>query len=260
MKEENQNSNQMDIFTKGFVKPVTLKEELEKIEKIEIEEETEETKEENINYEQNKEFVKESKTNDAKMAEKVNELIDELAIQDEKREKKEKKKKNKKNIILLIGIIIEIIIICFLAYIKFFKETYYAELNCKNQTDLDNYTMTMKNKYYFDKENKVAKYENNITYKFKTTEAYQEYKKNYISSDIKNYKGIKQSSKFNDKNNTYENSTIYIYSKLKSNKNVTVNEDIISAKIEGREEPITIYIDTYDNIISSNETTGFSCE
>ena len=252
-KKEEQVTNQMDIFTKGFVKPITLKEELDKIEKIEIEDE-------NDNYEQNKEFVVESKTNDAKMKEKVDNLIDELEIEDEKREKKENQKRKRKNLILTIGIIIEIIIIIFLAYIKFFKETYYKELTCTNETNVENYQMIMENKYYFDKEDKVAKHENNITYKFKTKDAYNEYKKNYISSDIKKYKGIKQTSKFDDKNNTYENKTIYTYSKLKKNKNVTVNEDNLSAKIEGRDEPITIYIDTYENILTSSETTGFTCK
>lgn len=252
-KKEEQVTNQMDIFTKGFVKPITLKEELDKIEKIEIEDE-------NDNYEQNKEFVVESKTNDAKMKEKVDNLIDELEIEDEKREKKENQKRKRKNLILTIGIIIEIIIIIFLAYIKFFKETYYKELTCTNETNVENYQMIMENKYYFDKEDKVAKHENNITYKFETKDAYNEYKKNYISSDIKKYKGIKQTSKFDDKNNTYENKTIYTYSKLKKNKNVTVNEDNLSAKIEGRDEPITIYIDTYENILTSSETTGFTCK
>ena len=252
-KKEEQVTNQMDIFTKGFVKPITLKEELDKIEKIEIEDE-------NDNYEQNKEFVVESKTNDAKMKEKVDNLIDELEIEDEKREKKENQKRKRKNLILTIGIIIEIIIIIFLAYIKFFKETYYKELTCTNETNVENYQMIMENKYYFDKEDKVAKHENNITYKFETKDAYNEYKKNYISSDIKKYKGIKQTSKFDDKNNTYENKTIYTYSKLKKNKNVTVNEDNLSAKIEGRDEPITIYIDTYENILISSETTGFTCK
>ncbi len=252
-KKEEQVTNQMDIFTKGFVKPITLKEELDKIEKIEIEDE-------NDNYEQNKEFVVESKTNDAKMKEKVDNLIDELEIEDEKREKKENQKRKRKNLILTIGIIIEIIIIIFLAYIKFFKETYYKELTCTNETNVENYQMIMENKYYFDKEDKIAKHENNITYKFETKDAYNEYKKNYISSDIKKYKGIKQTSKFDDKNNTYENKTIYTYSKLKKNKNVTVNEDNLSAKIEGRDEPITIYIDTYENILTSSETTGFTCK
>lgn len=252
-KKEEQVTNQMDIFTKGFVKPITLKEELDKIEKIEIEDE-------NDNYEQNKEFVVESKTNDAKMKEKVDNLIDELEIEDEKREKKENQKRKRKNLILTIGIIIEIIIIIFLAYIKFFKETYYKELTCTNETNVENYQMIMENKYYFDKEDKVAKHENNITYKFGTKDAYNEYKKNYISSDIKKYKGIKQTSKFDDKNNTYENKTIYTYSKLKKNKNVTVNEDNLSAKIEGRDEPITIYIDTYENVLISSETTGFTCK
>lgn len=252
-KKEEQVTNQMDIFTKGFVKPITLKEELDKIEKIEIEDE-------NDNYEQNKEFVVESKTNDAKMKEKVDNLIDELEIEDEKREKKENQKRKRKNLILTIGIIIEIIIIIFLAYIKFFKETYYKELTCTNETNVENYQMIMENKYYFDKEDKVAKHENNITYKFETKDAYNEYKKNYISSDIKKYKGIKQTSKFDDKNNTYENKTIYTYSKLKKNKNVTVNEDNLSAKIEGRDEPITIYIDTYENILTSSEITGFTCK
>lgn len=252
-KKEEQVTNQMDIFTKGFVKPITLKEELDKIEKIEIEDE-------NDNYEQNKEFVVESKTNDAKMKEKVDNLIDELEIEDEKREKKENQKRKRKNLILTIGIIIEIIIIIFLAYIKFFKETYYKELTCTNETNVENYQMIMENKYYFDKEDKVAKHENNITYKFETKDAYNEYKKNYISSDIKKYKGIKQTSKFDDKNNTYENKTIYTYSKLKKNKNVTVNEDNLSAKIEGRDEPITIYIDTYENVLISSETTGFTCK
>lgn len=252
-KKEEQVTNQMDIFTKGFVKPITLKEELDKIEKIEIEDE-------NDNYEQNKEFVVESKTNDAKMKEKVDNLIDELEIEDEKREKKENQKRKRKNLILTIGIIIEIIIIIFLAYIKFFKEIYYKELTCTNETNVENYQMIMENKYYFDKEDKVAKHENNITYKFETKDAYNEYKKNYISSDIKKYKGIKQTSKFDDKNNTYENKTIYTYSKLKKNKNVTVDEDNLSAKIEGRDEPITIYIDTYENVLISSETTGFTCK
>lgn len=246
MEEKNKKENeQMDIFTKGFVK------QNEEVEKIEIEEDK-----------NNEEIENDIKYNNLKMKEKANELIKGLEEQDNIREKKQKKKKNKKNILLIIGIIIEIIIIAFLCYIKFFKETYKTTLTCTNTTtDSSNkYTITTNNVYYFDKNDNVAKTENSIIYIFNDKTSYDNYKEKYVDTNIKNYKGINQIDIFDDQNYAHENKTTYIYNQLKKNKNVTFKDNLITANIEGRKEPITIYIESYDSVLKTNEEIGFTCE
>ena len=228
MEQENKKENeQMDIFTKGFVK------QKEEVEKIEIEEDK-----------NNKEIENNIKYNNLKMKEKANDLIKELEEQDNIREKKQKKKKKKKNILLIIGIIIEIIIIAFLCYIKFFKETYKTTLTCTNTvTDSSNkYMITTNNVYYFDKNDNVAKTENSIIYIFNDKTSYDNYKEKYVDTNIKNYKGINQ------------------IDQLKKNKNVKFKDNLITANIEGRKEPITIYIESYDSVLKTNEEIGFTCE
>lgn len=256
-KKKSASNNQMDIFTKGYVKPALSEDE---VEKIEIDDNSDD-KSDDSKYNQNEEIINNPKTNEVQMKEKVTELIDELAKQDEIRTKKNKRKKSIKNIFLIIGIIIELIVIGFLCYIKFFKETYSKELTCTSTTqNNDSYSITMKNIYYFDDEDKVAKTENNIVYIFSNKEAYLKYKNEYVSSDIKDYKGITQRSTFDDQNYLYENKTIYTYSKLRKNKSVSFENNIITANIKGRDNAITIYIDDYDSVLVKNEETGFTCE
>lgn len=249
MKEEKK--EQMEIFTKGFVKP---EEEVEIIEIEEEKEEVEETKKE--------EFSNDIKYNNIQMQEKAKNLINELETDDEIRNKKEKKKKRRKNFFLIIGIIVELTVIGFLSYIKFFKETYTTRLTCSNTTENSNnkYTITTNNVYYFDKDKKVAKTQNSIIYIFSDKKSYDEYKANYVDTNIKNYQGIEQIDIFDDQNYAYENKTIYTYSKLKKNKNVTIKDGLINIKVEGRKEPITIYIESYDSVLKTNGETGFICE
>lgn len=248
MNEEKQTNNEkMDIFKTGFVKPND-----EEVDKIEIEEEIEEVKEEISN---------EIKYNNIQMKEKANELINELDNQEQIRNEKKNKKRKRKNIILILGIIIEIVVIAVLCYFKFFKETYTTILTCQNSTTTENkYSITTNVVYYFDEDNNVAKTENSMIYIFNDKASYDEYKKNYIDTNIKNYEGIEQIDIFDDQNYAYENKTTYTYSKLKKNKNVTVKDNLLTAKIKGRKEPITIYIEDYDNVLNTNEKTGFMCE
>ncbi|MBE6159576.1 MAG: hypothetical protein E7157_00800 [Lactobacillales bacterium] len=249
MKEENKKNEQMDIFKTGFVKPE------EEVEKIDIEEEIEES-------ETKEEINNDIKYNNIQMKEKANELINELENQDDERLQKQNKKRKKKNIVLVIGIIIELLIIGFLCYIKFFKETYTSSLTCTNTTENSNnkYSITTNVIYYFDKDKKVAKTQNSIIYIFNDKASYEEYKKEYVDTNIKDYSGIEQIDIFDDQNYAYENKTTYTYSKLKKNKNVTIKDGLMTVKVKGRKEPITIYIESYDSVIKTNEETGFICE
>lgn len=258
-KKNNIENNQMDIFTIGFVKPLSFE---EAIEKIEIEEDEIADSKDTVIYEQNQEFVCGSKSNDEKMREKVDELLEELDESEEKREKKERKTKSKKNLFFTIGILIELAIIASLAYNNFFKEKYYKVLNCTSEIELkeENYKVVMTKKYYFDKDNIVSKLDNNIEYKFLDSKSYKEYKKNYVSSDIKNYSGLKQNSKFDDKNLTYLNNTEYTYSKLKKNKNVKLDNNILTLKIAGRKDDITLLIESYDSVVANSINEGFACK
>ena len=304
--EEN-NNNQMDIFTTGFVKPISLKEAVEnelakqnneikenidnnevvdnsneivndskeesandnQIDSVipteeiinnDVSNETLEAEELNSNYAQNQEFINNAKNNDQQMKEKVEELIYELNSEDDKRQIRKNRKKTVKNILLIIGIIIEIIIIGYLINEKILKETYASVMTCTNNSKLDNYNLEMKNTYYFDKNDNVAKTESINTYNFKDKDSYEKFKENYVSSDIKNFKGIEQKSTFNDKKYTYENKTIYVYSLLKNNKKVTITDDEMIISLENRDEPITIYNETVSDVLTRNEESGFVCE
>lgn len=252
MKENNKNEK-MDIFTKGFVKQEEI------VEKIEIDEIEEKINQQEIKKE---DIDNDIKYNSMQMKEKVNEIIDEFENQDEIRKNKKNKNRKKKNILLLIGIIIEVLVIIFLCYIKFFKENYSGLLTCTNtiENSENNYTITMNNVYYFDEENNVSKTENSIIYIFNDKKSYDKYKTDYVDTNIKDYKGINQIDIFDDQNYAYENKTTYTYSKLKKNENVTIKDNLITAKIKNRKEPITIYIESYDNVLKTNEKSGFICE
>ena len=253
-KKENINNNQMDIFTKGFVKPPSFE---EAVEKIEIEED-----ELQDNQIINDEFQNDIKYNNVKIKEKTQKMIKEFEEADDLRLIKQRKKRRRKNILLIIGIILELGIIVYLFYIKFYKETYYKTLTCTNSAtnQSNNYTITMNNVYYFDKNDKVAKTENSVIYIFNDKTSYEKYKTDYIDTNIKNYQGIEQIDIFDDQNYAYENKTTYTYSKLKKNKNVTINNNLLTAKIENKKEPITIYIEDYNSVLNTNEKTGFICE
>lgn len=253
MKEENNQNNEMDIFTKGFVKPTSFEQAIEKIEIDDLEEI------EDNNYVPDEEPVKNSNSNESQT--KVDEVIEDLSDQDEKKNTIQKQKRRRKNIFLIIGILIEVLVISFLVYMTFIKEKYSKTLICtSDQQPSDNYSITMKNIYYFDKNDKVAKTENNVIYIFNDKNNYEDYKNNYVSSNIENYKGIKQTTLFDDKNYAYQNKTIYTYSKLKKNKNVTFKDNIFTVKVDKREEPITIYIESYNDVLSNNDKLGFTCE
>ena len=253
-KKENISNNQMDIFTKGFVKPPSFE---EAVEKIEIEED--ELQDDQII---NDEFQNDIKYNNVQIKEKTKKMIQDFEEADDIRLTKQRKKRRRKNILLIIGIILELGIIGYLFYIKFYKETYYKTLTCTNSSTSqnDNYTITMNNVYYFDKNDEVAKTENSVIYIFNDKASYEKYKTNYVDTNIKEYQGIEQIDIFDDQNYAYENRTTYTYKKLKKNKNVTFNNNLITAKIENKKEPITIYIEDYNSVLNTNEKTGFICE
>lgn len=277
--EEKKEKNQMDIFTKGFVKPAYETEKIE-IEDVNNTDLKSELSNKNIDSEvkniDNKNIINDAKNisdneknldnnikyNNIKMKEKTDKLIKELEEQDTERDKKNKKKKSKKNILLIIGIIIEILVILFLIYIKFFKETYKTVLTCTNTSEntSNNYTITTNNVYYFDKENNVAKTDNSIIYIFNDKKAYEEYKTTYTDTNIKNFSGIMQKDVFDDQNYAHENKTTYTYSKLKKNKNVKIKDKLMTISVPNRKDAITIYIESYDNVIKTNEEMGFTCE
>lgn len=195
--------------------------------------------------------------------EKTQIKIEKLPILDEetKIEEKPNKRKsvNKKNILVIVGIIIEIVIIMLI--IAFSKQTdnYKTIVKCSNTTEMEEYTIITNNTYYFDKKDNVAKNENEINYIFKEKEVYQDYKNNYISTDIDNYSGLEQSSAFDDVNYIYQNKITYDYNKLKKNKKVKFKNDKLTLKIKDRDD-ITLYIQDYDSVLTSNEEMGFICQ
>lgn len=256
--------NEFEIFENGYVKN-------DEIEKIEIDEEileetvnvdeemVEQTIDDNSNenYANNQEFIRNSTSNEEKIRAQVDELLEDF----DKRAIKKEKRKNKKNLFLLFGILIELVIIFFIVKGTIFKEKYYNMISCTNETNQNglNYDITMKNIYYFDKKDNLAKQEINVVYIFDKEKDYQDFKNNYQDSNIKNYDGIIQSDLFDDINYVYQNKTIYIVSKLKKNKKTVLNDNLITMNIENR-DALTLYIDNYDNIMDSNNKAGFTCE
>lgn len=252
-------TDQMDIFTTGFVKPISVEDAIKQV----YENNNHKIEESSVDVEEKQDVIKSKalKNNNEIAKEKIIELIETLDEEEEIREENIKNKRRKKNMWLIIGILIEIAIIAFIYYNRFIKETYSSQLTCSNTTHnkAEKYYITMENVYYFDEENKVAKTKNSITYKFENEDSYKEYEKDYIDSDIKGYKGITQKSVFDKNQNQYTNTTTYTYSKLKQNKNVKFENNLITANIEGRDKPITIYIQNIDEVKEQNKNMGFMC-
>ena len=246
-----------------------LNEQKDTTEKIEIPEDLQEVKIEqldidnNSNYSTEEEIKKDIKTNEEQMKKKVENILEDF---DDSNAKVEKKAKIK-NIFFIIGIIIEIIVIIFIFKskqkskdISNTKESYDFAVTCTNTTETNNYDLKATNIYYFDKSRNVAKTENETTYIFKTKEYYNQYKSDYISSDIKNFSGITQKSVFDDNTLAYKNTTIYNYNELKKNKKVKYKDNTLTLNIPNKKEPITIYVENYDTVLLSNENMGFICE
>ena len=230
-------SSGMDIFSKGFVKP-TMEQIVENKKIEEPIEKIEEEKNETI------EIVQEKQEDN----EKIND---------------NKHKKKRKKLIFIIGIIIELLVIGFLIWFTFFRKNYTTVVDCTDtvKNKIGKYYITTNNVYYFDSSNEVVKTENIISYSFENKDSYDKFKKDYVESDITNVSGIKQESNFNDTNLKYETKTIYDYRTLKRNKkNVKIKDNLMTITIEGRQNPITIYIQNMEEVALENNEKGFICK
>ena len=225
-----------------------MEEEKKEVEKIEVDEDLE--------------LVKDVKTNEALMKEKVKEIIKDF----DENDREYKRKKRNKTIFYIIGIIIEIIIIVLIVKNNYIKkktsDNYTMSVKCSNTTtnSFNDSTIKMTNTYYFDKDNKVIKTENEVLYAFNSQESYERFKSDYIVNDVKNFEGLDQQSAFDDNNYIFKTQTIYTYSKLKDNKNVSYKNNIYTINVPGRTEPLTAIEEDYDTVLDTNTNMGFICE
>lgn len=216
---------------------------------------------EKIEIDEDLEIVKDVKSNESIMKEKVDEILKDF----DKNDVIYKRKRRNKTIFYIIGIIIEIIIIVLIVKNRYVnKETSneYTSVKCSNTTEniAINASITMNNTYYFNKDNKVNKTENEIVYIFNDKESYERYKSDYVSTDINNFTGLNQQTIFDDNNYVFKSQTIYDYSELKKNKNVSINGDILTLNIPDRTDPVVISIEDYDTVLDTNQNMNFICE
>lgn len=214
----------------------------------------------NSNYDTNKEFVRDTKINEKALQEQIETILSDI---DEK-EKKQEKKNSKKNILFLIGVFLEIIIILLIIKFKYISvpEKYTKTLTCTNKTQELNseYYVKLVNKYYFTKDDIVGKLEANVYYVFMDKSEYISFKSKYKSTDVKDFKGLTQTSIFDDKNDVYNNKSVYNYKKLKKNENVTEENGSLIINIPGKPNQITLSEDNYKSVKQINENMDFKCE
>lgn len=186
--------------------------------------------------------------------------IDKLPIEGEVEVKKSvNKKKSKKNLLLIVGIIIELLIILLIVVLtNINKEKYKMTVTCTNITDMDEYSIVVNNTYYFDNKDRVAKQENEVNYIYNKKEDYMKLKNNYVSTNIENYKGLTQTTAFDDTNYIYQSKTIYKYDDLKKNKKVKYKNNILVLNLPEKQK-VTIPIQTYNSVLMANEKMGFKC-
>ena len=186
--------------------------------------------------------------------------IDKLPIEGEVEVKKSvNKKKSKKNLLLIVGIIIELLIILLIVVLtNINKEKYKMTVTCTNITDMDEYSIVVNNTYYFDNKDRVAKQENEVNYIYNKKEDYMKLKNNYVSTNIENYKGLTQTTAFDDTNYIYQSKTIYKYNDLKKNKKVKYKNNILVLNLPEKQK-VTIPIQTYNSVLMANEKMGFKC-
>lgn len=217
---------------------------------------------ETIEIDEDLDLVKDVKSNDVIMKEKVNEILKDLDSSDVVY----KRKKRNKTIFYIIGIIIEIIVIILIIRTRYVKneisDEYKMSVKCSNTTtnSLSDSSIKMTNTYYFNDDDKVVKTENEVLYAFNNQESYNRFKSDYISTDIKDYKGLNQQSIFDDNNYIFKTQTIYTYSELKKNKKVSYKNNVFTLDIPNRTEPIVIAVEDYDTVLNTNENMGFICE
>ena len=213
----------------------------------------------NSNYETNKEFVRDAKLNEKALKEKIETIITDI----DDSSKKLDKRASKKNKFFIIAIILEVIVIALIVILRAKpKEKYTKTLECTNKTQELNseYYIKLVNKYYFNKDDIAAKAETNVYYVFLDKSEYQKFKGNYKSTDVKDFEGLKQSSIFDDKNYVYNNKSVYNYKKLKTNKNVTEENESLIVSIPGKPSAITLPEQDYTTIKEISENMDFSCE
>lgn len=186
--------------------------------------------------------------------------IDKLPIEGEVEVKKSvNKKKSKKNLLLIVGIIIESLIILLIVVLtNINKEKYKMTVTCTNITDIDEYSIVVNNTYYFDNKDRVAKQENEVNYIYNKKEDYMQLKNNYVSTNIENYKGLTQTTAFDDTNYIYQSKTVYKYDDLKKNKKVKYKNNILVLNLPEKQK-VTIPIQTYNSVLMANEKMGFKC-
>ena len=206
-------------------------------------------------YQEEKEFEKNSKSNEEIMKEKVSGIIDDLNEVNYKQDKRDRKKA----IILLIAILIEVVVVVFILTSKKIKEEYKMIVKCtNNESELyADYSMKMINKYYFNDYDKVVKTENEILYAYNNREAFN---KHVLEKDITNFKGYKKQSVKDKDNLIYKTVITYDYKKLKDNSKVSLNKGSLTFTIPSDKEETVITVQNYDDVIETNKIMGFTCE
>ncbi len=186
--------------------------------------------------------------------------IDKLPIEGEVEVKGSvNKKKSKKNLLLIVGITIELLIILLIVVLtNINKEKYKMTVTCTNITDMDEYSIVVNNTYYFNNKDRVAKQENEVNYIYNKKEDYMKLKNNYVSTNIENYKGLTQTTAFDDTNYIYQSKTVYKYDDLKKNKKVKYKNNILVLNLPEKQK-VTIPIQTYNSVLMANEKMGFKC-
>ena len=217
---------------------------------------------EKIEIDEDLEIVKDAKTNETIMKEKVNDILKDL----DDSEIVYRRRNRRKTILFVIGIIIEIFVIILIIKNRYIKKDVANDnvkmvVTCSNTTQNDAYSASIKtnNIYYFNDDNEVIKRENEVLYAFNNKDAYDRYKSDYVNTDIKDFKGLKQQSIFSDENNLFKTKTTYTYSELKNNNSVKFKNNIFTIFMPD-DSIITLPIENYNEVLTTNENMNFICE
>ncbi len=209
-----------------------------------------------------KEFIKDPKTNEEKIKEKINKVLNNI---DEVQEKEDRKNR-RKTIILTIGILLEIIIIIWIINSRYIKKKepikYKVSIKCNKETELDNvgYKLRDTNIYYLDKIGMVKKKSVSVIYIFKNKEYYDRFKSDYVASEKKEFKGIEKINEFDDVDYIYKEETIYDYDLLLKNKDVTKKGNVLNLNFKNKKDNYSILIESYDDVLSESERLDYICE
>lgn len=217
-----------------------------------------ESSSEKEHYETNKEVEKQIKNNEEVMKEKVNYIIEDLNDINRKDEKRSKKRA----LWFLLVVLIEIIIVLLIIISRKKPVENMMTLRCTNNEDqvFETYTIRMTNIYYFNKNKEVTKTENEVLYSYNDKTTYDENIKNFSSENKINFKGYNKQSAKDDQNYIYKTVTTYDYPQLKNNKKVKFKDNIYTFTLPGTSEETSIIVQNYDEVLETNELMGFTCE